>query len=356
MIRLRSRRFAASVIGFARRSRYDPYLRSEVGVIALQGAYALVILLFSVGALFVVYQHSIDGYTRALSAILTSPAPLSLPAKAAADLEQAQTRSVLWLSALIGAVSALFAVLITRAALRPTRQALQAQKRFLRDLAHELRTPLSIIRTNIEVRLLDGELPIEAEQAERENLSEIERITGTLDNMFSLGPLAVVDSAVAASDVDIGKIAHRVTARFAAFARSQSTRLRLRIAGGRASARGNATAIEQIISHILKNALQHTKHGDVIIRVRPSKYGFVELSISDTGSGIPREDLEHVFEPFYRGNRARSRGDDGGGSGLGLPIASELVKSHGGRIGVKSAVGVGTTVIVDLPSGSNLST
>jgi signal transduction histidine kinase len=100
----------------------------------------------------------------------------------------------------------------------------------------------------------------------------------------------------------------------------------------------------------MSNAIRHTPPGGtILLRAGPIEGG-VRIVVHDTGEGIPPDDLPYIFDRFWRGDRARTRGS-GAGSGLGLAIARQLVRAHGGRIGVESAVGVGTTFTLELPAG-----
>ena len=106
--------------------------------------------------------------------------------------------------------------------------------------------------------------------------------------------------------------------------------------------------IEQVILNILSNAIKYTPDGGKIdIRLTQIPKGFLRIEIADNGVGIPDDDIGHLFERFYRVEKSRTQ--DAGGTGLGLAIAKELVEAHGGQIFVKSTLGEGTTVTIDLP-------
>ncbi len=112
----------------------------------------------------------------------------------------------------------------------------------------------------------------------------------------------------------------------------------------------DAGRLDQVLSNLLANALRHTPPGGAItLRAEPIDGG-VRITVRDTGEGIPSEDLPFIFDRFWRGDRSRSHAG-GAGSGLGLPIARQLVHAHGGRIRVESQPGQGTIFTIELPAG-----
>ena len=112
--------------------------------------------------------------------------------------------------------------------------------------------------------------------------------------------------------------------------------------------------IEQVVTNIIGNAIKYTPDGGKIsVNVSENDGGEYVLSVTDTGVGIPEEDLEHIFERFYRVDKSRST--DAGGTGLGLSIAKDIIDAHGGTISIDSEYGKGTTVTIVLPKDSRLS-
>jgi signal transduction histidine kinase len=110
----------------------------------------------------------------------------------------------------------------------------------------------------------------------------------------------------------------------------------------------------QVLTNILDNALRHTPEGGRIILSAKEVEDHVELAIQDSGSGLPREDLERIFERFYRADSSRQRnGDLTGGSGLGLAIAKSIVQAHGGQLSAENEAGNGLRVIITLPKSDS---
>ncbi|MDH7475834.1 MAG: ATP-binding protein, partial [Anaerolineae bacterium] len=112
--------------------------------------------------------------------------------------------------------------------------------------------------------------------------------------------------------------------------------------------RGDRQRLQRVIANLLDNALKYTPAGGEVTLSLQREPGWVCLSVSDTGIGIPPEDLPHIFERFYRSDKARTRGK--GGTGLGLAIAKWIAEAHNGRITVESAPNRGSTFTVWLPA------
>ena len=255
-----------------------------------------------------------------------------------------------------------------------SRDILESQKLFISNVAHELRTPLSTIKTSSEVALLDDRLSKDTKRAFGEIVEEANRISEIINNLLSLNTL-VRPERMQFSSVDIAPLSEHALHRHQALARERGIRMLLRKEPG-ALVWGNAVALEQIMMSLVKNALSYTpqnSRGVVTVVVRPeppAKEGgppMVLFSVADTGVGISQEDLGRIFEPFYRADTSRVRRVKQSGTGLGLTIVNEMVRAHHGRIDIESHKGKparpdgsghsggGTTVSVCLPRGGVVS-
>ncbi len=308
------------VTDFARKYKSDVFLQTEVNIISLQVAYAIIILLISVGGV-----------------ILTT---------------EASAEKFILIALIILGMTTLLGYLVARRALAPARTALASQKEFIGNVAHELRTPLAIIKANTEVLLMEKRGDRYTQESLASNVEELNRINDIINNLLTLNVL-VQPEQVVFDHVDFGTIIRRIVAKIARPTRERPVRIRVRV-GSDCLVWGNAAALEQIATNILKNAIEHTSHGEIAVTAECTVEGHFEFSVRDTGTGISERDLFRIFEPFYRGDRARTRSENIG-SGLGLTIVSELVKLHKGRVSIKSAPGQGTTVSVMLPRGSKRS-
>ncbi len=336
-------------IGSVHRYRFDPFFRTEVNVVALQIAFALFILGLVGFVAVQLYNDASNAVAQGINeSLLSHSNPLSIGTSVIAELDYTRSRTLLFAGAIIIMVTIVFSYVIARLALAPTRNALESQKRFIGNIAHELRTPLSIIKTNTEVRLLEPDISASARELHKGNLEELDRISETINNLLSLSA-SIRPERLEFQDVDLGRVVHAVTQKLRNLTESKHLEMEARLSERRA-VWGNVVALEQIVMNIVRNAILYTPQGGhILVTVEPVYPDFIELTVQDSGAGIARKDLFRIFEPFYRGDPSRKRGE--GGSGLGLTIVSELVKLHNGKITVRSAEGRGTVVTVLLPAG-----
>ncbi len=227
---------------------------------------------------------------------------------------------------------------------------------FIDNLSHELRTPLTTVSLLAETLVREADLAGEAIPARmRDRIAKIEVETGHLSQMVaelldlskieSGGPILLID------EVDLGRQAGATIERLQLFAERQGVHLAADVpAEGVPPVRGAEDRLGQVLVNLLHNAVKFSPEGgDVTVRVR-SAGGEVSVAVVDHGMGIPRGDLDRVFERFYKVDRARSRvGGARGGTGLGLAIARHVVEGHGGRIRVESEEGRGSTFTFALP-------
>jgi signal transduction histidine kinase len=220
-------------------------------------------------------------------------------------------------------------------------EANEAQRRsLLADVAHELRTPLSVIRGNVE-GMLDGLYP-----ADEAHLAPVLEETAVMSRL--LDDLQILSTAEAGvlrlhrERVDPGELLQDAVAAFRARADAAGVTLECRAAGGVPELDVDPVRIGEVLANLLSNAVRHTpRGGTVAAAVEPSAAG-VAFTVADTGSGIDPADLPHVFDRFVKSSGS-------GGAGLGLAIARSLVQAHGGSIGADSQPGRGTTMRFVLP-------
>ena len=221
------------------------------------------------------------------------------------------------------------------------------RKEFVANVSHELRTPLTSIRGYAETLLADSDI----EPAVRtEFLSVIHKHAGQLseliDDLLHLSSLESGREELQKTSVDVAETARSVIQ--AMRPSIQERRLQCDIsAPPQAGVIANRRGLEQVFYNLLENAVKYTPPGGRIhVDVTPDQES-VRVSVTDTGIGIPGEDLARIFERFYRVDKSRSR--DLGGTGLGLAIVKHIVQLHSGRVQVESTLGAGSTFTVILP-------
>jgi signal transduction histidine kinase len=221
----------------------------------------------------------------------------------------------------------------------------QLQQNLIADVAHELRTPVASIQAYLEA-IQDGLL-----EPTRENLNSIYEDIGLLSRLISdLQLLSQADSNelnLVRQPENIADIIGQVTESMQQQAKAKGISLSVDPPSMLPSVEIDALRISQVIRNLLDNAILHTPHGGEV-KVTAKEYdGYIGVEVSDTGEGIPEEELPNIFERFYRVDKSRTRAT--GGRGLGLTIAKRLVEAHDGEIEVRSELGKGTRFSFTIP-------
>ena len=218
----------------------------------------------------------------------------------------------------------------------------QLRRILVADVAHELRTPLAILQATTEA-MADGVTP-----PTPSTLSSLHDETLRLGRIVAdLEVLASAEAAGLALDptiVDLAAVADSAAEGLRSQIEAQE--LSLLLALHRATVRGDKDRLHQVVTNLLTNAIKFTPNGGSITLSVRSSDGSGTIIVQDTGRGIPREDIPHVFERFWRGPGARNTT----GSGVGLAVVQELVAAHGGQVTVKSEEGHGACFVVTIPS------
>lgn len=227
--------------------------------------------------------------------------------------------------------------------LRPVKRALEAQATFSADASHELRTPLAVMKTDIEVLLRSKTiLAPEAINVLKSNLEEINLLSKMTAELLELsrGKHTIHEELI------VNAIAAEEVQKLQSLARQKN--ISLLFEGNSSSVIiGDHHAIARVIKNIVANAIAYTPSGGTVaVNVQEQGTNIV-ISIRDTGIGIDKKDLPHIFNRFYKTDTARKENDTG--SGLGLAIAKQIVERYRGTIVIQSTVHEGTTVIITLP-------
>lgn len=238
---------------------------------------------------------------------------------------------------------------------------------FLANAAHELRTPLSAIRSSVEVALNGDRTVDEYNELLAEVIDECSSLETLVNQLLLLAETDADRQEVAAEPIPLNKVVERAAEMFQGVAEFNGVRLRVEPLPY-VVVPGNRHYLRQVLSNLLDNAIKFTasryvhysgpaahngngSRGEIRITMEPDKaHDHVRLVIEDNGPGIPPEDLPHIFDRFYRVDRARMRGTTTGGTGLGLSICQAIIHAHRGTIEVTSELDQGTAFVITLPT------
>lgn len=229
------------------------------------------------------------------------------------------------------------------------------QRRFISDASHELRTPVTVIKSYCEVPLRRDRTVEEYKRRLRTILHHTETMSTLIDNLLTLSRLEHRSLPLTKDRVDLNHLVEATVALLTPLATRKDLVLRCHPAPEAVAAWGDETGLTEVVTNLVENAIKYTgEGGSLSVRVSSDASDAV-VTVKDTGVGIPADALPHLFDRFYRVDQARTAqaGPDEGrraGFGLGLSIVKELVDAHHGRITVTSEVGKGSVFTVRLPS------
>jgi len=224
--------------------------------------------------------------------------------------------------------------------------AFQRQQHFTADAAHELRTPLSIMQTGIDVVLSQARDAAQYRAALEAVQEEVQRLTSLTVGLLTLARADSHTLTLNREVTDLSLLINTVIDQVTAVAEQKQITIQREIVPCLALNMDEGRII-QLALNLIENAVKYTPEGGAVTVIVSQTGDTVSLSVADTGPGIPPEYLPRIFDRFYRTDRSRSR--DQGGVGLGLAIAQHIAQLHGGEINVWSQVGVGTRFTVTLP-------
>ncbi|MEE9278259.1 MAG: HAMP domain-containing sensor histidine kinase [Dehalococcoidia bacterium] len=240
---------------------------------------------------------------------------------------------------------------LARALNRMTQQVRSNEKTlqdFMADVSHELRTPLTSIRGFTQA-LMDGTVQ-DSEQRQRSAQvidDEARRMLRLVEDLLELSRMEAGEFRLQRESVDPAELVTHVTEVFSQRAADKGLELRVELPPALPRVSCDFDRIVQVLTNLVDNAIQHTHQGSVSLGAA-STDSAVTVIVRDTGEGIPPDDLERLFDRFYRGERTGQRR----GSGLGLAISREIVRAHGGEIDADSVPGLGTSFRITLPTAA----
>ncbi len=344
-------------------SRPDPFRSARWKLTVLYCALLAAVVGVLSGALYEFHSHDVDRLQRKgkrpfivegtqPSAIVPGAAEREFDAAVgertdAAEYLERLGQNILLADLITLLVGGALAALLAGRTLRPIRETVESEKQFYANAAHDLRTPLAVMRSEAEVALRAPQLtPADARRIVASSLEEIDRMSVMVEQMLDLARGGHKRPAQLAP-VDLAALAQATVEKRMSRAAQGGVRLSV-TADPAARIRGDTLSLQRALDNLLENALAYTPSGGSVDVAVEKAHGHVLLRVDDTGIGIPESDLPRITEPFFRGDRAR--GVHPGGAGLGLTIVKDTVEAHGGSLRAGRRTNGGTTIALRFPA------
>lgn len=231
--------------------------------------------------------------------------------------------------------------------LKPIEEAHEAQSRFTADASHELRTPITVMRSENEVALMDPHLSLaEAKAQLQSNIEELDKLTALSEGLLQLAQLE--NNQLPTAPLTPADILEAATGRIVAQAATKHITITTDAAAS-GKVLGEQNSLTEALVILLDNAVKYAPAGSTITATAAKEQHAVLFTVSDAGPGIAPEDLPHIFERFYRADTSRTK-QHTHGYGLGLAIAHSIAKAHKGTLSAKSTPGQGASFILTIPA------
>lgn len=241
----------------------------------------------------------------------------------------------------------LISLYLTNKSIQPVKTAFEKQKQFIADASHELKTPLAVIQTNVDVLLSNQEQSIQSQEKWLGYIkSETERMSKLTSDLLYLTQVDHSEFQMLKTEFSFSQAVEKVLLTMEAIIFEKSVQLDYEIQSD-IHAMGNEEQLTQVVMILLDNAIKYTpEKGDIHLNLYKA-YNHIFLSITNTGEGISKDEIHKVFDRFYRSDTSRTRKNNS--YGLGLAIAKSIVEAHDGKIAVESIEGEKTTFTIKLP-------
>lgn len=331
------KRFEELVTKWKKSNEFDEFFVARIRLTFYYSITAVIILAVSS---FILYTAILSNLSRSIFISVSDP----LMAQAIIDrtqeilLNRFITVNVLIVSAIL-----VLGFFLTHKTLEPIRLNVEKQKRFIADASHELRTPIAVIISGLEVNLSNNKLDFVSAKKTLENtLEEMKELSKLSHNLLDLSKRDILTKDY--EPIILGDLIKSIVLKSRSIAAPKGIKIKEFIRR-RVPVRGNKIELERVIYNILDNAIKYTPENGVINisdRIFFNKY---IITVSDSGPGIPKETIDKVFDSFFRGDLSRNTP----GAGLGLTMSKKIIEDHNGTISIKSIENKGTSVIISLP-------
>lgn len=231
--------------------------------------------------------------------------------------------------------------------LKPIKEMVDEQNRFITDASHELRTPLTSLRSEIEVSLRDKNLTLRnAQILLKSNLEEVINLQSLSNHLMELASYQKKNGGFQSEKLSLAEIIQRACKNIFPLAQQKHIAIENKVKDY--SFPGDKQSITELFTILLDNAIKYSHEHTNVLLISKKTDHMIAVKVKDTGIGIDKKDLPHIFDRFYRADKSRSK-DMVSGYGLGLAIAQKIVELHKGKINVESRPGKGSTFTIELP-------
>ena len=240
-------------------------------------------------------------------------------------------------------------LILSKLAIRPIQASWQKQLDFTADASHELRTPITVIQTNLDLVMDSPDETVESQMKWLKNIkAENMRMAKLVEDLLTLSRADTDQPMLEKEIFMLDEVISKTLTPFEPIAKEKNIKLSI-VVNNQIAFYGDRKRIKQLVVILLDNALNYTDSGTVTVDLARSEKE-ITITVSDTGHGIEAEHLNKVFDRFYRVSKTKTLNQDG--AGLGLSIAKWIVREHGGQIQAASTIGLGTSFVVHLPISS----
>ena len=234
-----------------------------------------------------------------------------------------------------------------RRTMKPIRDALDNQRRFIADASHELRTPLAIMKADFELARTGEQDPAELRDAVDNGAEEVDRMSAIVADLLMLSRIDAREERLEPAQTDLDALLRETVEKLGGLAGVHGVRLTYTGEADGLVLSADRARLQRAVLNLCRNAIEHSrKDGEVILDLRRER-DQARIDVADRGDGMTREQLVHAFDRFYRADHSRQ--SSAGNSGLGLPIAKWIVEAHRGSLTLASQPGSGTTATIRLP-------
>jgi signal transduction histidine kinase len=256
---------------------------------------------------------------------------------------------LLRINGLIVVVVAAAGYILSGLTLAPLEASMQQQKRFVSDIAHEIKTPLTSLKTSLEVNLMDKKLSSSTKSLLKENLEDVTHLDQLTTSMLKLSKNH--DQPLDSTQVSVADIIAQAIRLVSPAAKAKKITI-TKIATTPATISGDKAALTDAIKILLDNAVKYSPPDTIVSISSKINRSTIVITVRDQGLGISKNDLPHIFDRFYRVDTSRTASESVSGYGLGLSIAKSIVEYHRGTISVTSKPKFGTTFTLTFPRSS----